>query len=55
MLKYIYKGKIYNIVRMQLNTNFIYDRFYRTHKQYIDLSAYCVVSNPAAMFIDFMF
>lgn len=40
---------------MQLNTNFIYDGFYRSQKQGIDLSAYCVVSDPTSMFIDFMF
>lgn len=38
-----------------MNTNFIYQNFYRTHMQLIDLSAYCQIDNPAGMFIDFMF
>ena len=42
-------------MRVQMNTNFIYENFYRTYMQLIDLSAYCQIDDPASMFIDFMF
>ena len=43
MIKYIYEGKMYGMMRVQLNTNFIYDKFYRAHRQLVDLSAFCLV------------
>ena len=43
MIKYIYEGKVYGMMRIQLNTNFIFERFYRAHQQLIDLSSFCLV------------
>lgn len=55
LIKYIYEGKIYSMMRIQLNTNFIFDKFSRAHQQIIDLSSFCLVDTKANMFIDFLF
>lgn len=43
------------MMRIQLNTNFIFDRFFRAHQQLIDLSSFCLVQKKSTMFVDFMF
>lgn len=43
MIKYVYKGKVYGMMRIQLNTNFIFEKFFRAHQQFIDLSSFCAV------------
>jgi hypothetical protein len=40
IVKYLLEGKAYNILRVQLNTNFIYQGFARVHEQNIDTSSY---------------
>jgi hypothetical protein len=55
MIKYIYEGRSYSMMRIQLNTNFILDKFVRAHQQSIDLSSYCLVDKKGPMFIDFIF
>lgn len=42
-------------MRIQLNTNFIFEKFFRAHQQFIDLSSYCFMKKETPMFIDFMF
>ena len=55
LIKYVFEGKIYSMMRIQLNTNFIFDKFVRAHQQFIDLSCFCLVDKKANMFIDFIF
>ena len=55
MIKYIYQGKVYGMMRIQLNTNFIFDRFFRAHQQLLDLSTFCLAQEKSTMFVDFMF
>lgn len=55
IIKYIFEGKVYSMMRIQLNTNFVFEKFFRAHQQYIDLSSYCQTKNNGSMFIDFMF
>jgi hypothetical protein len=38
IIKYVYNKKCYSILRLQLNTNFIYDNYLRVHRQDMDLS-----------------
>ena len=40
VVKYLQGGKAYNVIRIQLNTNFIYDSFSRVQQQDIDTSEY---------------
>lgn len=46
IMKYILEGKMYNILRVQLNTNFIYMGFSRVHGQNIDTSPTFALVNP---------
>ena len=56
IVKYIHEGKIYNILRVQLNTNFIYQGFTRVHGQNIDTSPSFALLDPEnPMHVDFMF
>lgn len=56
VVKYQYQGKMYNMMRIQLNSNFVHQKFVRVHQQQIDLSAHCgIVNKENPMFIDFMF
>lgn len=55
IIKYSFEGKVYSMMRIQYNTNFVFEKFFRAHQQYIDLSAYCQVKRGGGMFIDFMF
>ena len=43
------------MLRIQLNTNFIFEKFFRAHQQFIDLSSFCLVKKKSTMFVDFMF
>lgn len=33
IIKYAYQGKAYSMLRIQLNTNFIFEKFVRAHQQ----------------------
>jgi hypothetical protein len=55
MFKYVWNKAIYNIIRVQLNTNFIFKQFCRSLQQDMDLSVYCVPPKNHHTFIDFMF
>lgn len=51
-LKYISNKKLYPVIRIQINTNFIFNNFLRLQMQEID-----IVGNASSMyiFVDFMF
>ena len=53
MFKYVYNGNIYNLFRLQLNTNFIFHNNTRIQQQDIDLSECCVSNN--LMHLDLIF
>jgi len=55
MVKYSWEKKIYNIFRIQLNTNFIFQQFVRVHQQDIDVSVHCMPDKGNITFIDFTF
>jgi hypothetical protein len=55
IVKYILKEKSYNILRIQLNTNFIYKSFTRVYEQDIDASNFAHMDADNIMHIDFMF
>ena len=38
IVKYVYEKKGYSILRAQLNTNFIYDPYFRVQRNDMDLS-----------------
>ena len=54
IVKYIYKQTVYNILRIQSNTNFIFNQFARVHQHDIDLSAFCE-PHQNVTFIDLTF
>lgn len=55
IIKYALRGTVYSMMRIQLNTNFVFEKFFRAHQQYIDLSSFCKVPKGNTMFIDFLF
>lgn len=55
IVKYVVGGKAYNILRIQLNTNFIYQCFTRVQQQDIDTSDFALLSHDVIMHVDFMF
>lgn len=55
MVKYLYKGNIYNFFRLQLNSNFIFHSFMRIYEQDIDLSSNCKHNNDCLMHLDLIF
>lgn len=55
IVKYISGGRAYNMMRIQLNTNFIYDNFTRVQQQDIDTSDYAFILPQALTYIDFIF
>lgn len=56
IVKYAHEGKLYNILRVQLNTNFIYMGFSRVHGQNIDTSpSFALIDPDNPMHVDFMF
>lgn len=52
--KYIYKNKIYPVLRIQINTNFIFNNFVRIQKQEIDIAKDFGICEEQ-VFADFIF
>lgn len=48
-------GKAYNMMRIQLNTNFIYQSFTRVQQQDIDTSDFALLPPNGLMHADFIF
>lgn len=46
---------LYNVMRIQLNSNFVFNNFERVHQHAIDLSASCQPSSSEATFLDLTF
>jgi hypothetical protein len=55
MVKYSHEKKVYNMFRIQLNSNFIFQQFTRVHQRDIDISVHCVPDKSHLTFIDFTF
>lgn len=55
VIKYSWNKKIYSILRIQLNTNFIFQLFARIQQQDIDLSVHCALDPERTTFVDLMF
>ncbi len=51
--KYVYKRKVYPVIRIQVNTNFVYNAFMRVQMQEIDISKHANVNSQ--VFADFLF
>jgi hypothetical protein len=54
VIKYLHKQTLYNVMRIQSNTNFIFNCFHRVHQHDIDLSAHCY-PHKQPTFIDLTF
>lgn len=55
ILKYSKDKTVYNILRSQLNTNFIFDVVTRVTELDMDLSSFCMPSQSEAISIDMLF
>jgi len=44
IVKYAWGNKVFNVLRIQLNSNFVFQNFARVHQQDIDLSSHCICS-----------
>jgi hypothetical protein len=55
IVKFLLGGKAYNMMRIQLNTNFIYQCFARVQEQDIDTSDFALLDPNNMMHVDFMF
>lgn len=54
IVKYLFKNTMYNILRIQSNTNFIFNNFARLHQHDVDISSFCH-PHQQATFIDLTF
>lgn len=54
VVKYLHKQSLYNVLRIQANTNFIFNCFARVHQHDIDLSRFCLPQKQH-IFIDLTF
>jgi hypothetical protein len=54
IVKYLHKKLLYNVLRIQLNTNFIFNNFARVHQHDVDISGFCL-PQKAVTFIDLSF
>ena len=54
IIKYLSKKQLYSVLRIQANTNFIFNHFARLHQHDIDLSGFCQPQKEIT-FIDLTF
>lgn len=54
IIKYVYDKKGYSILRAQLNTNFIYDQYFRVQRSDMDLSINNAHTQNQTIFMDLM-